>query len=114
MLLSLSCVLGGHRMAEILDEAQKEFGKVVIDTPPLVAVTDTSLLAPLVQGVFLVVSMGKTSWRLIERAKQSLAAVGEVLTGGIVNDVRSTHHGYGYGYGYTDDRYYGRPEDAEE
>ncbi|MEN8149975.1 MAG: polysaccharide biosynthesis tyrosine autokinase, partial [Planctomycetota bacterium] len=107
-------LLGGHRMAEILETARGEYGKIIIDTPPLVAVTDTSLLAPLVQGIFLVVSMGKTSWRLIERARQSLSAVGEEVTGGIVNDVRSSHRGYGYGYGYTYDRYYGKAEDAEE
>jgi capsular exopolysaccharide synthesis family protein len=99
-------LLGGHRMAEILDEAAKEYSKIIIDTPPLVAVTDTCLLAPLVDGIFLVISMGKTSWRLIDRAKQSLSAVGEEVTGAIVNDVRSTGRGYGYGYGYGYGRYH--------
>jgi capsular exopolysaccharide synthesis family protein len=106
-------LLGGHRMAEIIEEASREFGKVVIDTPPLVAVTDTCLLSPLVDGIFLVISMGKTSWRLIERGKQALAAVGVETTGAIVNDIRSSHRGYGYGYGYGYGRYY-RYYGAEE
>jgi len=107
-------LLGGHRMAEILDEAAKDYGKIIIDTPPLVAVTDTCLLAPLVDGIFLVISMGKTSWRLIDRAKQSLSAVGEEVTGAIVNDVRSTGRGYGYGYGYGYGRYHRYYQGGEE
>lgn len=93
-------LLGGHRMAEILEKARERYGKVVLDTPPLVAVTDTCLLAPLVDGKFLVISVGKTSWRLIIRGKEALSAVGVEATGAILNNIRSRQRGYGYGYGY--------------
>lgn len=98
-------LLGGHRMASILEQARERYGKVVLDTPPLVAVTDTCLLAPLVDGRFLVISVGKTSWRLITRGKEALSAVGVEATGAILNNIRSRQRGYGYGYGYGYGRY---------
>ena len=92
-------LLGGHRMTEVMEEALRTYGMVILDTPPLVAVTDTCLLAPRVEGVFLVISVGRTSWRLIARGKEALAAVGEEATGAILNNVRARQSGYGYGYG---------------
>ena len=114
-------VLGSARMREVLAEAIGAYDRVVIDSPPLAAVTDPALLAKSVDGVFLVVAMGKTSVRLIQRARETLAAVGCAVHGAILNNSDSQHfgyygyyrsYGYGYGYGYGYESKGGAPEGA--
>jgi len=101
-------LLGGDKTKELLEQACASYGKVILDTPPLVAVTDTCLLAPQVEGVFLVVSVGKTSWRLVGHAREALEAVGAKISATILNSVSArhksygAHYGYGYGYGATE------------
>jgi capsular exopolysaccharide synthesis family protein len=100
-------VLGSVRMREVLKEAEATYARVIVDSPPLVAVTDPALLAKYVDGVFLVISIGKTSVRSIQRARETLAAAGAKVDGAILNnaDLRlsgysESYGGYGYGYGY--------------
>jgi capsular exopolysaccharide synthesis family protein len=100
-------VLGSERMQDLLREASAKWDRVVIDSPPLVAVTDPALLAKYVDAVFLVISIGKTSIRTIQRARETLQSVGAGIHGAVLNnaDVRisgyaESYGGYGYGYGY--------------
>jgi capsular exopolysaccharide synthesis family protein len=100
-------VLGSERMQEVLKEAAGRWDRVIVDSPPLVAVTDPALLAKYVDAVFLVISIGKTSIRSIQRARETLAGVGCSISGAVLNnaDLRlsgyaETYGGYGYGYGY--------------
>ena len=100
-------LLGGLRAGEILRTAGESFARIILDTPPLVPVTDTCLLATLVDGVFMVIAVGKTSWRLVQRGKEALDAVGVKPSGAILNSMRARYHGYGYApyyksYGYSD------------
>ncbi|MCU0727830.1 MAG: polysaccharide biosynthesis tyrosine autokinase [Planctomycetes bacterium] len=94
-------LLGGRRMAEILKQVRQDFAKVILDTPPVLPVTDASVLATQVDGVFLVISLGRTSWRLVRRAEETLKGVGVSVTGAILNNVRSSTGAYGYGYEYS-------------
>ncbi|MHC4473071.1 MAG: polysaccharide biosynthesis tyrosine autokinase, partial [Planctomycetota bacterium] len=89
-------LLGGLRTGEILREAQESYAKVILDTPPLVPVTDTCLLSTQVDCVFLVISVGRTSWRLIQQGKEALGAVGVNAAGAILNNMRSHQRSYGY------------------
>lgn len=100
-------VLGSERMQELLREAAARYDRVIVDSPPLVAVTDPALLAKYVDAVFLVISIGRTSIRTIQRARETLAAVGAGIHGAILNNadvkVSGYYHSYGgyaYGYGY--------------
>jgi len=93
-------LLGSPAMRALIEEASEHYSKIVIDTPPLVAVTDACVLGPLVDGVILVVSVGKTSWRLINRAIESLRRVEAPLRGAILNSVASSGRSY-YGYGHS-------------
>jgi capsular exopolysaccharide synthesis family protein len=100
-------VLGSERMQELLAEAAVKWDRVIIDSPPLVAVTDPALLAKYVDAIFLVISIGKTSIRTIQRARETLSTVGAGIHGAILNnaDVKisgyaQSYGGYGYGYGY--------------
>lgn len=64
--------------------------------------TDPALLAKYVDAVFLVISIGKTSIRNLQRARETLATVGVPVHGAVLNNADSRTSGYaaGYGYGY--------------
>jgi non-specific protein-tyrosine kinase len=78
---------------------------VVVDTAPLLAVSDTLIVAPHVSGVLLVVSEGNTHRRKLKASLDLLRQVGAQALGVVMNNVRhgetlTTVGKYGYGYGY--------------
>jgi capsular exopolysaccharide synthesis family protein len=95
---------------KLLDEGLAHYDRVVIDTAPLLPVSDTLLLAGKVQTVVVVVRSGKTPRKAVERAVQLLRKGGAPIGGVVLNLVPnrrisgyyySYYHGYGYGhYGY--------------
>jgi capsular exopolysaccharide synthesis family protein len=96
-------LLGGRKMTEILKTARQAYEKVILDTPPLLAVTDPSLLAAQVEGTFFVIAVGRTAGRAVQRAVEVLKGVGVVPTGAILTHMRSAKGDYGleYQYDYT-------------
>jgi succinoglycan biosynthesis transport protein ExoP len=100
-------LLGSPAMTRLLDDARERYGKVVLDTPPLVAVTDACVLSSRVDGVFTVMSVGKTSWRLIRSGLEDLEKVHAPIRGAILNSLSSAGGGYGYydSYRYRSYRY---------
>ncbi|MCZ6603232.1 MAG: polysaccharide biosynthesis tyrosine autokinase [Planctomycetota bacterium] len=93
-------MLGTDRMLTFMKEAAERFDRVIVDTPPVVAVTDACVLASMVDGVIQVVGSAKISRKVLERGKAQLTAVGARIVGVILNDVRLTRAGYGYYRGY--------------
>jgi capsular exopolysaccharide synthesis family protein len=86
----------------VIDQLRDQFDFVIIDTPPVLAVSDPAVVAPRVDGVLLVFRMTKKARPTAERAREQLAALGANVLGVIVNGTgRSKEDGYGYGYGYN-------------
>jgi len=95
---------------QLLNEGLAHYDRIVIDTAPLLPVSDTLLLAGKVQTVVVVVRSGKTSRKVVERAVQLLNKASAPVGGIVLNLVPnrrisgyyySYYHGYGYGhYGY--------------
>lgn len=77
-------VLGSAKMKSTLDELA-EHATVIIDAPPLLAVTDGAVLAHQADGVLLVVSVGKTTYDLVEKAQDALTKVHGRLLGLVLN-----------------------------
>jgi Mrp family chromosome partitioning ATPase/uncharacterized protein involved in exopolysaccharide biosynthesis len=78
---------------------------VVIDSPPLLAVSDTSAIASQADGIIIVVSRG-TPLRLLREVRERLEFIGTPALGYVFNraDPRRKRYGYGYGeYGYGQD-----------
>jgi polysaccharide biosynthesis transport protein len=93
-----------NRFAEILTEIREQFDFVVIDTPPLLAVTDPCVVVPHVDGVILTVRISKNARPHASRAKEILTTLGAHVLGVVVNAVGRDAQGYGYDnyrYGYT-------------
>ncbi|MEJ7811602.1 MAG: polysaccharide biosynthesis tyrosine autokinase [Gemmatimonadaceae bacterium] len=99
-------LLGSPAMREVLREANEHFDVVLLDSPPLLAVTDAAVLSTMVDGVILVVRMGSTARTAVRRAIGQLQAVHGRLVGSVLNDVNFRHGGYGGGYGYYYYYYY--------
>ena len=93
---------------ELLVSFSQQYDFVIVDTPPLLAVTDPSAVAAQVDGVLLVLRIRRGVQIAATRAREMLADVDANLLGVVVNAVdkksgygRYGDYGYGYGYGYT-------------
>jgi len=94
-------LLGSPRMVQVLDFLRKHFDVLVIDSPPVLAVTDAVLLAQLCEATLMVVSAGRTDAKALDIARQTLESVNVSIAGVIFNRYRADKHkGYAYGYGY--------------
>lgn len=93
-------LLGSQRAREILALLSERFTYVVIDTPPINAVTDGLVLAAHADATLLVVEHGRTTYPALRRAAQSLDRVGAHTLGVVMNKLRASGEAYGYGYGY--------------
>jgi capsular exopolysaccharide synthesis family protein len=99
-------LLTSPHFADLLDLLREKYDYVVVDTPPLLPVTDACVVAPRVDGVLLTIRISKHGRPHAERAKEILNSLGAELTGIVVNGPgekgsRDGYGGYGYGrYGY--------------
>ncbi|EOV9526560.1 CpsD/CapB family tyrosine-protein kinase [Bacillus cytotoxicus] len=89
-------LLGYHTMDEVLQEGYEMFDIILIDTPPVLAVTDAQILANKCDGIVLVVRSGMTAKEKVVKAKQILDKVSGKLLGVILNDKKQDQEQYGY------------------
>lgn len=101
-------LLGSSAMRDTLREAQEHFDIVLLDSPPLLAVTDAAVLSTMVDGAVLVIRIGSTPRTSVRRATAQLQTVHGRLIGSVINDVDFKRGGYGAGYGYYYYYYYGQ------
>ncbi|MGD0900439.1 MAG: polysaccharide biosynthesis tyrosine autokinase [Thermoguttaceae bacterium] len=95
-------ILTSSRFKDFLDAVREVYDFVIIDTPPVLAVTDACAVAPRVDGVILVLRLTKSSRHTAAHAAEALTSLGVKLVGVVVNAVTSgSSYGYGvYKYGY--------------
>ena len=82
-------LLESHAMSAVLDQAQSAYDLVVIDCPPLNAVSDAYPLLSRVDGVILVGWVGRSRTDAAQQLRQTLAASGAPLLGVIANAAKS-------------------------
>ena len=88
-------LLGSRRMAALIDRLRASADIVLIDTSPVVAVTDAAVLAPQVDGVLLVLQAGYTRRDRAREARQILEKVKAHIIGVVLNNAR-LEGGYSY------------------
>ena len=94
-------MLYSPRLPEILARFRKEFDVVIIDTPPVMHMSDARVLGRLADGVIVVVRAGRTTRDTVQSTVQRFGEDGTRVIGTILNDWNpKKHQGYGYGYAY--------------
>lgn len=93
-------LLGSARMLALVERLARDNDMVIFDSPPVLAVTDATVLAARVDAVMLVTDAGRTRRDMAVRAKETLLKVGANVLGGVVNRLSARNGGYGYYYYY--------------
>ncbi len=91
-------LLSSQKMQSILKGIRQASDVILIDTPPVLAVTDAAVLAPILDGVLLVVRPGKTRIHTLRLAIAQLKQVNANVLGVVINDVDLRDKSYAYYY----------------
>ncbi|MDQ0232744.1 capsular exopolysaccharide synthesis family protein [Metabacillus malikii] len=92
-------VLGSKGMQALLEQAKEDYDLIILDTPPVLAVTDGQVLANQADGVVLVVSSGKTEIESAKKAKELLDSAKAKILGVVLNNKKAEDSHYYYYYG---------------
>jgi succinoglycan biosynthesis transport protein ExoP len=101
-------ILESKVLAEVIGKLKARFDVVIFDAPPVLPVTDSSLLAPKMDCVVLVYEIGRTSREGLMRAKVQLESAGAKIAGVVLNHTQTQTEGispYPYYHKY---KYYGK------
>ncbi len=107
-------LLTSPQFQEALEELRNTYEFVIVDTPPLLAVSDPAAVAPRVDGVLLTFRMTKKVRPAAERAREQLGALGANVLGVVVNGWSGGSRGYDYNYGSSYGYRYADYEYADE
>ncbi|MBF0161876.1 MAG: AAA family ATPase [Magnetococcales bacterium] len=111
--LNPSEALASKKWSRTMAVLRQEYQRIIVDSPPVLAVTDARILSTLSDGVVFVVMAGRTQRNLVRGAIQQMTRVNARLLGLVLNTVDTKKmmryggkqgygggYGYGYGYGY--------------
>jgi capsular exopolysaccharide synthesis family protein len=110
-------LLTSPRFQEMLQEIRSKFDFVIVDTPPVLVVTDPCVVAPRVDGVVLALRLARNVRPSAERARDVFASLGANVLGVVVNGVGDGRQVYGYStyqYGYKYEYKYDYTYDYDE
>jgi capsular exopolysaccharide synthesis family protein len=93
-------VISSERFRRLLDEVSAKFDRVVLDSPPVVAVTDSAIASTLVDGVIFVVRSFKTSAGACRSALRTLRDIDAPIAGAVLNAVNLNRQEYSYYHYY--------------
>jgi capsular exopolysaccharide synthesis family protein len=99
-------LLGSSKFGELMQKLRSEYDRIIVDTPPVLGLSETSVLQSQVDGVLFVIWSGRTPIRNMKTAVDILAANGANFYGFILNrlDLTATMNYYQYYY-YSSDYY---------
>lgn len=102
-------LLSSIKLRILLAQLQDRYDHIVIDSPPVIHVTDALIISPQVDGVALVVKGGHTPREAVVRSKQALMDVNAKIFGVVLNQIDLEREGYYYNYKYS---YYQQTEES--
>lgn len=100
-------LLSSPKTVELLRKLHEEFEYVLVDSPPLLSVADSRILATFTDAVVLVTRAHETPYEVVRRARSLLYGAGARILGVALNDVNIHKEGYGGKYGYYQQYGYG-------
>ncbi|MCF6291036.1 MAG: polysaccharide biosynthesis tyrosine autokinase [Desulfobacterales bacterium] len=106
-------LLGSKAMTRLLAELGEKYDRIIIDTPPISAVTDPVVMAKFVDGVILVVHTNVTRREIVRDALSSLKMTQAHVLGAVLNNVDMARNAYYYQYYYHYGYYYSEDGDKK-
>jgi len=101
-------LLASTKMQDVINLLTKHFDMVILDSPPLLAVTDALILAKSVDGVILVIDPKKTKRGAIQQAVEQLKRLDARLLGIVLNNIKVKRSSYYYNREYYYSKHYGK------
>lgn len=98
-------LIGSERFLQILHELGERYDRVLLDSPPVIAVADAMILSNYVDGVVVVVRFGKTLRDVAIQAVKQLRDVNANVLGAVINELDLDNKEYGHYYYYYYHRY---------
>jgi capsular exopolysaccharide synthesis family protein len=95
-------LLGSDRMKHLIHEIRARFAFVIFDSPPVMAVTDSIVLAANADGVVLCVHGGQTPRDIVQRAAERLRQSNIPVLGALLNNLDLQQYGYSFKKSYYD------------
>ncbi len=89
-----------ERFEQLLEILVKQYDHIIIDSPPILAVTDAGIIGRIASATLMVVKAGQHPLRELEQCTKRLAQSGVTLKGIVFNDLPENSSRYGAGYGY--------------
>ncbi len=89
-------LLGSARMKHLMDRLREEYDVIIMDTPPILPVTDAVVASPLADGVLLVLQAGRTRRGEVQHAQEVLEEAHATLLGVVLNRARRRVNDYYY------------------
>ena len=106
-------LLGSDRMSHLVDQLEHEWDMILVDSPPIVAVTDASMISGEIDAIALVVKAGHTQRSAVDRALDMLRNVRAPMIGAILNGANQESLGGKYAYYYSYYNYYYPSEETK-
>jgi capsular exopolysaccharide synthesis family protein len=98
-------LLGSNKMSELIDALEQDWDIILLDSPPMVAVTDATIISREIDAMILVVHSGKTNRQSFERTISTLKSINVPLVGVVLNSVTSKNSYGSYTYYYQNYNY---------
>jgi len=89
-------IIGSKKMTELLEELKTRYDKILIDSPPVMAVTDSLLLAGMSDGVVLIIKTGLTARQMVKNALEQIESVKAKVLGAVLNAIKADKDSYYY------------------
>ncbi len=103
-------LLYANKLRELVGEFKQRYDRILFDSPPVIGVSDASVLASISDGVVLLIQHRRNPESMVQRARQIIDGLKVPIIGVVLNQVPSgTGEDYGY---YTDNYSYYKHEDA--
>ena len=104
-------LLGSNRMVQLVKTFRERYDKIIIDSPPITAVTDATVLARIADGVVVIIRSEDTSRDIVRNGVEQLKGVNATILGAVLNGVNMGKDSYYYQYYYY---YYGDDGDKKK
>jgi len=105
-------IIGSQKMKRIMETLGNKYDRIIVDSPPITAVTDSTVLAKFVDGVMLVVHAGVTPKQIVKTGLEQIQGVDANVLGAVLNDVDTGKESYYYYQYYY--YYYGEDGDRKQ